>query len=135
SEDHHGGKSDLHGAGGEWKVSKQRLTWDILRAVQEGAREFGIEPRADFNDGNNEGSGFFEVNQKRGVRWNAAKGFLRPALKRTNLRLVTNALTETLLMDGKRVIGVRYRQGGRMVEAHADGEVLLAAGAINSPKL
>ena len=135
SEDHHGGKSDLHGAGGEWKVSKQRLTWDILRAVQEGAREFGIEPRADFNDGNNEGSGFFEVNQKRGVRWNAAKGFLRPVLKRTNLRLVTNALTETLLMDGKRVIGVRYRQGDRLVEAHADGEVLLAAGAINSPKL
>jgi choline dehydrogenase len=80
SEDHYGGKTDLHGAGGEWKVSKQRLTWDILRAVQEGAREFGIEPRADFNDGNNEGSGFFEVNQKRGLRWNAAKGFLRPAL-------------------------------------------------------
>jgi choline dehydrogenase len=135
SEDHHGGKSDLHGAGGEWKVSKQRLTWDILRAVQEGAREFGIEPRADFNDGNNEGSGFFEVNQKRGLRWNAAKGFLRPALRRPNLRLVTHALTQSLIIEGKRVAGVRYLRDGVQHEASADGEVLLAAGSINSPKL
>ena len=135
SEDHHGGKSALHGAGGEWKVSRQRLTWDILRAVQEGAREFGIEPRADFNDGDNEGSGFFEVNQKRGVRWNAAKGFLRPALRRPNLRLVTNALTEALILEGRKVVGVRYRHEGRTVEARAEGEVLVAAGSINSPKL
>ncbi len=135
SEDHYGGKSDLHGAGGEWKVSKQRLTWDILRAVQEGAREFGIEPRADFNDGNNEGSGFFEVNQKRGLRWNAARGFLRPALKRPNLRLVTHALTQSLIIEGKGVAGVRYLRDGALHEARADGEVLLAAGSINSPKL
>ncbi len=135
SEDHHGGKTDLHGAGGEWKVAKQRLTWDILLAVQEGAREFGIEPRADFNDGDNEGSGFFEVNQKRGVRWNAAKAFLRPALRRPNLRLVTDALAERLVLEGRRVVGVRYRQRGRAHEVRADGEVLLAAGAINSPKL
>ncbi len=135
SEDHHGGKSEMHGAGGEWKVSRQRLTWDILRAVQEGAKEFGIMPRADFNDGNNEGSGFFEVNQKRGIRWNAAKGFLRPALKRPNLRLVTHALTQNLIIENRRVVGVRYLQGGNLVEARADGEVLLAAGAINSPKL
>ncbi|MBX3572402.1 MAG: GMC family oxidoreductase N-terminal domain-containing protein [Mesorhizobium sp.] len=135
SEDHYGGKTDLHGAGGEWKVSKQRLTWDILRAVQEGAREFGIEPRADFNDGNNEGSGFFEVNQKRGLRWNAAKGFLRPALKRPNLRLVTKGLTQNLIIEGKRVAGVRYLTEGKLHEVRADGEVLLAAGSINSPKL
>ena len=105
SEDHHGGKTDLHGSGGEWKVAKQRLTWDILRAVQEGAKEFGIMPRADFNDGNNEGSGFFEVNQQRGFRWNAAKGFLRPALKRPNLRLITNAMTQSLVFEGRRVDG------------------------------
>ena len=135
SEDHYGGKTALHGSGGEWKVSRQRLTWDILHAVQEGAREFGIMPRADFNDGNNEGSGFFEVNQKRGVRWNAAKGFLRPALRRPNLRLVTNALTESLVLEGRRVVGARYRHEGRIVEARADAEVLLAAGSINSPKL
>ena len=135
SEDHHAGGTALHGAGGEWKVSRQRLKWDILLAVQEGAKEFGIMPRPDFNDGDNEGSGFFEVNQKGGIRWNTAKGFLKPALKRPNLRLVTHALTESLILDGKRVAGVRYRQGGRLHEAHADAEVLLAAGAINSPKL
>ena len=135
SEDHHGGRTPLHGAGGEWKVARQRLTWDILKAVQEGAREFGIMPRADFNDGSNEGSGLFEVNQWRGMRWNTAKGFLRPALKRPNLRLVTEALTETLIFEGRRVVGVRYRRGGRVHEARADAEVLLAAGAINSPKL
>ena len=135
SEDHHGGRTALHGAGGEWKVAKQRLKWDILLAVQEGAREFGIMPRADFNDGDNEGSGFFEVNQKGGIRWNTAKGFLRPALKRPNLRLVTRALTESLILEGRRVVGVRYRLGGRLHEARADAEVLLAAGAINSPKL
>jgi choline dehydrogenase len=135
SEDHHGGKSDLHGAGGEWKVAKQRLTWDILRAVQEGAREFGIMPRADFNDGDNEGSGFFEVNQRRGLRWNAARGFLRPALKRPNLRLITNAMTQSLVFEGRRVSGVRFLHGGRQREARADAEVLLAAGSINSPKL
>ena len=79
----------MHGAGGEWKVARQRLKWDILRAVQEGAAEFGIMPRADFNDGSNEGSGFFEVNQRGGVRWNTAKGFLRPAMNRPNLRVAT----------------------------------------------
>ncbi|MEQ1944635.1 GMC family oxidoreductase N-terminal domain-containing protein [Mesorhizobium sp. VNQ89] len=135
SEDFHGGKSGLHGRGGEWRVEKQRLTWDILRAVQEGAKEFGIMPRADFNDGDNEGTGLFEVNQRRGVRWNTTKGFLRPALKRQNLRLVTHALVDCLVLEGKRVAGVRYWQSGSLHEARADGEVLLAAGAINSPKI
>ena len=135
SEDHHGGKTDLHGSGGEWKVAKQRLTWNILRAVQEGAKEFGIMPRADFNDGNNEGSGFFEVNQQRGFRWNAAKGFLRPALKRPNLRLITNAMTQSLVFEGRRVTGVRFLRDGRQYEARTDREVLLAAGSINSPRL
>ena len=135
SEDHHGPRSDLHGRGGEWKVQKQRLTWPILHAVQEGAREFGILPREDFNDGSNEGSGYFEVNQSGGVRWNTARAFLRPALKRPNLRVVTEATTDRLLLDGKRVSGVRFRHRGRPVEARAVREVLLAAGSINSPKL
>ncbi|WP_299811473.1 GMC family oxidoreductase [uncultured Roseibium sp.] len=135
SEDHHAGTTALHGGGGEWKVAKQRLTWDILKAVQEGAREFGVEPRADFNDGNNEGSGFFEVNQKGGVRWNTAKGFLRPALKRPNLRLITHAETKSILLEGKRAVGVAFSHKGRDVTVRAEREVLLAAGAINSPKI
>lgn len=135
SEDHHAGDTDMHRAGGEWKVQKQKLSWDILKAVQEGAKEFGIEPRADFNDGNNEGSGFFEVNQKSGVRWNTAKGFLRPAMKRPNLRVLTEATTDSLILEGKTVRGVRFRHKSQMLEARANREVLLAAGAINSPKL
>ena len=135
SEDHHAGTTEMHSTGGEWKVTTQRLSWDILKAVQEGAKEFGIHPRADFNDGSNEGSGFFEVNQKAGVRWSTATGFLRPAMNRPNLRVLTHAHTETLILEGKTVKGVRFHRQGQTVEAHCTAEVLLAAGAINSPKI
>ncbi|AZV80788.1 FAD-binding protein (plasmid) [Parasedimentitalea marina] len=135
SEDHHGGGSELHGSGGEWKVAKQRLEWDILGAVRDGAKEFGITPREDFNDGSNEGSGFFEVNQNKGVRWNTAKGFLRPAMQRPNLRVITKAETERVIVEGRRVTGVLFRHKGTQFQARADAEVLLAAGAINTPKL
>ena len=135
SEDHHGGNTDMHRKGGEWKVQKQKLSWDILKAVQEGAKEFGIQPRNDFNDGNNEGSGFFEVNQNNGVRWNTAKAFLRPAMKRPNLRVMTEATTDHLILEGKTVRGVRFHHKGQVIDAFAGQEVLLAAGAINSPKI
>lgn len=135
SEDHHGGDSEHHRSGGEWKVARQRLSWDILRAFQEAATEFGIMPREDFNDGSNEGSGFFEVNQKNGIRWNAAKAFLRPARHRPNLRVLTGAHTDRLLMEGRRCSGVRFRWRGQILAATAQAEILLAAGAINSPKL
>lgn len=135
SEDNYRGATPLHGAGGEWKVSRQRLSWDILRAVQEGAREFGILPRDDFNDGNNEGSGFFEVNQRGGVRWNTAKAFLRPAIKRANLRVVTHAMVQSIVLDGKRASGVVYDRGSTRFTATAAAGVILSAGAINTPRL
>lgn len=135
SEDHHAGGSDQHGTGGEWKVTTQRLEWDILKAFQEGASEFGILPRADFNDGNNEGSGFFEVNQNNGQRWSTARAFLRPAEGRANLRVITGAHTETVMLEGKRATGVTWRENGMLKSARAGREVLLAAGAINSPKI
>jgi choline dehydrogenase len=135
SEDYHGGETEFHGTGGEWKVAPQRLHWDVLRAVQKGAEELGIMPRADFNTGDNEGSGFFDVNQRNGWRWNSAKAFLAPASKRPNLRVLTNAPAERILFEGKRATGIRFRQGGQLIDAFADGEVLLAAGAINSPRL
>jgi choline dehydrogenase len=135
SEDYHGGISAFHGAGGEWKVARQRLTWDVLRAVQAGAAELGIMPLEDFNTGDNEGTGFFDVNQHNGWRWNTAKAFLRPARKRPNLRVLTNAPTEQILFEGKRACGVRYRQGTELRDAFADAEVLLAAGAINTPRI
>ena len=135
SEDHHAGASPMHATGGGWKVSKQRVHWEILESVQEGAKEFGILPRADFNDGNNEGSGFFEVNQREGVRWNTADGFLRPAMKRPNLRVVTQAEIERLVVEGRTVRGVVFRHREARRQALARAEVLLAAGSINSPKI
>ncbi len=135
SEAHHAGETAMHGAKGEWRVAKQRLRWEILEAMQAAAAEFGIPPRADFNDGDNAGSGFFEVNQSGGVRWNAAKAFLRPAMQRPNLRVLTGAETERLLMDGKRITGLRFRHKGSSQEVRARAGVILCAGAINSPKV
>ena len=135
SEDNFRGATELHGAGGEWKVARQRLHWDILEAFRDAAEELGIPRRDDFNDGDNEGSGFFEVNQRNGIRWTAAKAFLRPARRRPNLRVVTGALAAEIMLDGKRAYGVRYRAGGAERVALAVAEVILAAGAINSPKL
>ena len=135
SEDNFRGASDLHGAGGEWKVARQRLTWDILEAFRDAAAEIGIPRRDDFNDGDNEGSGFFEVNQRNGIRWSTAKAFLRPARRRPNLRVVTNALVTGLVLDGRRAPGVRYDVAGAAREAIAESEVILASGSVNSPKL
>lgn len=135
SEDHHKGDSDQHGSGGEWKVTTQRLNWEILEAFQEAASEFGYEPVDDFNAGTNEGSGFFEVNQNKGVRWNTTKAFLRPAMKRGNLRVMTHANIERIVLDGKRASGVEFTHKGERITAKAKREVLLCAGSINSPKI
>ncbi|WP_246796345.1 GMC family oxidoreductase [Burkholderia perseverans] len=135
SEDHHGGGSDAHGAGGEWRVEQQRLRWKILDAFAEAVQQSGIPATDDFNRGDNSGVGYFEVNQKRGVRWNAAKAFLRPALSRTNLTIITGAQVERLAFDGARCAGVEYRGGGQPFVARARGEVIVAAGAVNSPAL
>lgn len=135
SEDHHAGQTSLHGADGEWKVQKQRLTWDILEAVQQAAIEFGIPFAPDFNDGTNEGVGFFEVNQNNGVRWSTAKAFLKPAEGRANLKVVTGALVESLILDGKRAVGVRWSVDGTPQEARVSREVILSAGSLNSPKI
>jgi choline dehydrogenase len=135
SEDHHEGQSQLHGSGGEWKVTTQRLKWEILSAFQEAATEFGYHPTADFNAGTNEGSGFFEVNQKNGVRWNATKAFLRPVMKRRNLKVMTHATIEHIELDGKSATGVVFERNGQKTRAVAHREVLLCAGAVNSPKI
>ena len=135
SEDNYRGSSAVHGAGGEWRVERQRLSWPILDAFRDAAEELGIPKTDDFNGGDNEGSGYFEVNQRGGVRWNTTKAFLRPAMKRPNLRVLTGAETERLEFDGKRASGVRFRLNGRPAVARASREVILSAGAINSPKL
>src|SRR6201993_3328320 len=131
-EDHFLGDSEHHGAGRGWRVGEPRVSWGILDAVGEAAQEMGIRKIADFNTGDNEGSYYFHVNQKRGRRWSAARGFLKPVLNRPNLRLVTDVQVERVIFDGKRAVGVRYRQDDQQFEARANGEVLLSAGAIGS---
>lgn len=131
-EDHFLGESEHHGTGGGWRVEAPRLSWTILDAVQDAAREMGIHSTSDFNTGDNEGVGYFHVNQKRGRRWSAARGFLKPVLERANLRLEKNVLVDRLVIENRRVTGVRFIRGGQLVEARAKGEVILSAGSIGS---
>ncbi len=108
------------------------MRWQILDAIADAAEEIGIPKTPDFNTGDNTGSCYFHVNQKRGRRWSAARGFLKPVLGRPNLRLQTDVAVERVLFDGKRASGVRFRRGHESIEARAKGEVILCAGAIGS---
>ena len=132
-DNHFLGATEHHGAGGEWRVEQPRVSWKVLDAVAKAATEMGIPATADFNTGDNTGVGYFHVNQKRGFRWSAARAFLKPVLGRANLRLETGVLVEKVLFDGKRAIGVQFRQNGQLFEARTKGEVILSAGAVASP--
>ncbi len=145
-EDYHkldaGGTDAMHGHGGEWRIEKPRISWEILDAFRAAAAESGIPNSDDFNRGNNFGCGYFEVNQRAGVRWNAAKAFLRPALGRPNLKVVTHAhVTRVRLRaDGsRRVEGVDYviRNGVSSAAMSVDcaREVIMAAGAVHTPAI
>src|SRR5687768_10299300 len=135
SEDHWRGADEKHGEGGEWRVERPKLTWEILDAFANAAEESGIPRVEDFNRGNNEGVGRFEVNQKSGVRWSAAKAFLRPAMKRPNLTVITQALVRKLKVEGRRVTGVEFYKDGELQFAEARSETVLSAGAIGSPQI
>lgn len=135
SEDHYKGADGEHGAGGEWRVERQRLSWEILDAWAGAAAECGIPRTDDFNRGNNEGVGYFEVNQRRGIRWTTAKAFLRPAMKRPNLTVLTGADAERILFDGGRAGAIQFRRDGELCYAIAEGELILSAGAVASPVL
>jgi choline dehydrogenase-like flavoprotein len=126
------GDSEHHSASGELSVEAPRVRWDILDAIADAAAEMGIPKTPDFNTGDNRGSCYFHVNQKRGRRWSAARGFLKPVLDRPNLRLETDVAVDKVLFDGKRATGVCFRRGNEWVEAHTKGEVILSAGAIGS---
>jgi len=134
-EDNFLGLSDHHGVGGEWRVEFPRIRWDIIDVWRAAATQYGIAPVQDFNTGDNEGSCYFHVNQKRGRRWSAARGFLKPVLNRQNLRLETGCLVEGLMFDGKRAAGVRWRQDGVARSARCRGEIVMAAGSIGSPQI
>ena len=164
-EDHYKGADELHGAkgtrsellmqgddtyrqvlkhknaGGEWRIEKQRLRWDVLDAFAQAAQEAGIPASPDFNRGNNEGVGYFEVNQRKGWRWNTAKAFLRPTCYgRPNFEMWTQAQVSRLIVetqtDGtKRCTGVQVWTGHELVTVQAKGEVILSAGSIGSPQI
>jgi choline dehydrogenase len=134
-ENHFMGESDAHAVGGEWYVSAPRVRWDLLDAFRTAAEQAGIKSIPDFNRGDNEGICAFHVNQKRGRRWSAASAFLKPALKRPNLRLETGCLVEGIVFDGRRAAGVRWSQGGQTRTTRCRGEVILAAGSIGSPHI
>ena len=131
----------LHGGGGEWRVEKQRLRWDVLDAFSLAAQQAGIAATDDFNQGSNEGVGYFEVNQKSGWRWNTAKAFLRPTCtQRPNFELWTSSQVARLSLqtgaDGHlRCTGVQVLKEGSMVTAAARTEVILSAGSIGSPQI
>ena len=164
-EDHYKGGDELHGAkgkrsellmqgddtyrqvlkhknaGGEWRIEKQRLRWDVLDAFAQAAQQAGIPASDDFNRGNNEGVGYFEVNQRKGWRWNTAKAFLRPTCYgRPNFELWTQAQVSRLIVEtqadgSKRCTGVEVWTGHELVTVKAAGEVILSAGSIGSPQI
>ena len=140
TEDHHAGESLFHGASGEWRVEKQRLSWEILDAFRDAAEQIGVPKTEDFNHGDNEGCGYFEVNQRKGIRWNTSKAFLRSVNKRHgNVEIMTGCHVERLHMEtmaeGKVCRGVEFTGGGQSWIAHATNETLLCAGAIGSPQI
>jgi choline dehydrogenase-like flavoprotein len=134
-ENHFLGDSDNYGVDGELRIEPPRIRWALLDAFRRAAEQAGIKTITDFNTGDNEGCCAFHVNQKRGRRWSSASAFLKPALKRHNLRLETGCLVEDVLFDGRRAVGVRWRQNGAQRLARCRGEVILAAGAIGSPQI
>ncbi len=136
SHEHHFlGAGEHHATGGEWRVDRPRVRWDLLDAFRAAAEQYGIRRIDDFNTGDNEGSCAYHVNQLRGRRWSAARGFLKPVLSRANLRLETGCLVEGVAFDGRRAAGVRFRRNGESRTARCRGEVILAAGAIGSPHI
>src|SRR6202042_3809158 len=120
-EDHFLGESEHHGAGGGWRIEAPRLSWAILDAVGAAAEEMGIRKIPDFNTGDNEGVGYFHVNQKPGRRWSSARGFLKPALKSGNLRLEMNVHVERLIIENGRACGVQFRRDGETCEVRSAG--------------
>ena len=133
--------ADFHGGGGEWRVEKQRLRWDLLDSFAAAAQQAGIPKSEDFNTGSNEGVGYFEVNQRSGFRWNTSRAFLNAGIRsRKNLTIWTNTHASKLVLRqdpnvGTACQGIEVVRGGQKIELHAAKEVVLCAGAIGTPQL
>lgn len=135
SERNQRGASEYHGADGPLSVSDIGDRNQLIEAFIDGAGENGVPRTDDFNGETQEGAGYYQLTTWKGWRWSTAKGYLKPARNRPNLRVETNAHATGLILEGKRAVGVKYSQGGTIREARAAGEVLLSAGALQSPQL
>jgi choline dehydrogenase len=135
SENHFAGESAFHGAAGEWRIERQRLSWPILDAFRSAAEQSGIASIDDFNLGDNEGCGYFQVNQKAGIRWNAAKAFLKPIRHRANLTVLTDVEVDRVLLENGRASAVTTRWQGQAKSFKARKEIVLCAGSVGSPTI
>ena len=140
SEDYQHGANEFHGSGGEMRVEERRVNWEILDAWRDAAAECGIPKIAEFNCGDNFGNAYFQMNQRRGVRWSGTRAYLRPVMRRSNLTVVTHAHVQRLRIDNqdgqRRATGLEVRIGtdaSRTIQARR--EVILAAGSIGSPQI
>jgi len=135
SEDHGFIQNEFHSKGGEWRIERQRLSWEILDVFRQAAEQTGIPNKDDFNTGDNSGCSYFHVNQRKGMRVSTAKAFLRPARKRSNLRVITRATANRIEFEDNRAVGLTFQAHGQYYRATARGEIILASGAIGSPHL
>jgi choline dehydrogenase len=135
SEDNSRGAGEFHGAGGPQACSDIGERHELMEAIIRAGNELGIPRNDDFNGARQEGVGYYQLFTKKGWRCSSATGYLRPAEMRPNLRVETEAHATRIVFEGSRAVGVRYRQGGEEKEARAAGEVILSAGALQSPQL
>jgi len=135
SEDQQRGEDELHGAGGPLSVSDVSEGHPLCEAFIEACEQAGLPRTDDFNGASQEGAGYFQLTTRNGRRWSTARGYLKPARKRHNLAVVSNALTTRILFQGRRAVGVEYRKDGAMHTARANAEVIVSGGAFNSPQL
>ena len=129
------GPSETHGADGELCVDDLRASWEILDAFRKAAIESGIPATDDFNSGESEGIGYFQVTQKNGRRMSTARAFLNPAKARKNLTVLTGCLVQRIRFAGKRAVGVEFLRDNAPAYVAADNEVILSAGAVGSPQI
>ncbi len=134
-EDHISPPGPTHAYGGELRVEPAPMRWKVLDAFIAAAAEAGVSPVRDFNSGDNSGCAYFDVNQKNGVRWSAARGFLKPVLHRPNLQLITGVHVTRIIIEKGRATGVEWTREGMKDSARSDGEVVLSAGAVGTPQL
>lgn len=135
AENFEGEGDPARGRGGPLNVAHMRERAELLDAFIDAAVDEGFKRNKDYNNGHQEGFGYFQVTQKNGERWSTARGFLDPVRKRSNLKVETGALASRILLDGKRVVGVAYTLNGQPAEARCTREVLLCSGAVKSPHL